>query len=571
MTIPRTQYSPGGPSPQDYGLPAEGEIAAWAAEWFPEYQGGESPPSLQPVDLLRKSYGLPLPPSAGAPSGGAPPSPGIRYDYQTPAPATPPEVPGTVEPVAAWYGTEQSIAEDIFSASPATPPAVPGVGFSPRVIPLGAELPPAVPAAAATADVVPAARSADPSLSRFVGTKSLAEIRGDFPILAEKVNGHDLVWLDNAATTQKPQAVIDRLSYFYGHENSNVHRGVHELADRSTNAYEEARLKIARFIGAPGEDTIVFVRGTTEGINLTAQSYVKPLLGPGDEIILTLLEHHANIVPWQIIAEETGARIRVAPIDQSGQIILSEYERLFSGRTRFVSIAQVSNALGTITPAAEMIQIAHAHGVPILVDGAQSISHIPVNVSALDADFFVFSGHKIFGPTGIGALYGKSALLEAARPYQGGGNMIADVTFERTLYQKAPAKFEAGTGNIADAVGLGAALDYVSAIGIENIAAWEHELIQYGIQELTKIPGLHIVGRAAQKTSVLSFVLDGHSNEEVGKFLNRKGIAVRAGHHCAQPVHRFYGLEGTVRPSLAFYNSFGDIDQLAAALREITG
>jgi cysteine desulfurase/selenocysteine lyase len=416
----------------------------------------------------------------------------------------------------------------------------------------------------------PAVR-ADPSLSRLIGTKRLAAIRADFPILAEKVNGHDLVWLDNAATTQKSQAVIDRLAYFYQHENSNIHRGVHELADRSTNAYEEARLKVARFIGAHQADDIVFVRGTTEGINLTAQSYVKPLLRPGDEIILTLLEHHANIVPWQIIAAETGARIRAAPVDQRGQIILSEYEGLFSGRTRFVSIAQVSNALGTITPTAEMIQIAHAHGVRVLVDGAQSIAHIPVNVSALDADFFVFSGHKIFGPTGIGALYGKSALLETARPWQGGGNMIADVTFERTLYQKAPAKFEAGTGNIADAVGLGAALDYVSAIGIENIAAWDHELVQYGIRELTKIPGLRLLGAAAQKTSVLSFVLEGHGNDEVGKFLNRRGIAVRAGHHCAQPVHRFFGLEGTVRPSLAFYNSFGDIDALAAALREIAG
>jgi cysteine desulfurase/selenocysteine lyase len=442
-----------------------------------------------------------------------------------------------------------------------------GAVFSPRVIPLsgetprygGLEFPHTAPSAG------------DPSLSRLVGAKSLSAIREDFPILSEKVNGHDLIWLDNAATTQRPQAVIDRLSYYYRHENSNVHQGVHELADRSTNAYEEARLKIARFIGAPQADNIVFVRGTTEGINLVAQAYVKPLLRPGDEIILTLLEHHANIVPWQLIAAETGAFIRVAPIDQRGQIILPEYAKLFSRRTRFVSLAHVSNALGTIAPVAEMIQIAHSQGVPALIDGAQSVSHLPVNISALDADFFVFSGHKIFGPTGIGALYGKSVLLEAARPWQGGGNMIADVTFERTLYQKAPAKFEAGTGNIADAVGLGAALDYVSALGIENIAAWEHELLQYGIQELAKVPGLRLVGTAAQKASVLSFVLPGRDNEEVGKFLNAKGIAVRAGHHCAQPVLRFFGLEGTVRPSLAFYNTFGEIDQLAAALKEIAG
>jgi cysteine desulfurase/selenocysteine lyase len=416
-----------------------------------------------------------------------------------------------------------------------------------------------------------AAGPADQSLSRRIGSKSLAAIRADFPILAEKVNGHDLVWLDNAATTQKPQAVIDRLVFFYRHENSNVHRGVHELADRSTNAYEDARQKIARFIGAPSADNIVFVRGTTEGINLVAQAYVKPLLRPGDEIILTMLEHHANIVPWQIIAAETGALIRVAPIDGSGQIILSEYEKLFSGRTRFVSFTQVSNALGTITPAAEMIGIAHANRVPVLVDGAQAVSHMPVNISALDADFFVFSGHKIFGPTGIGVVYGKSALLEAARPWQGGGNMISDVTFERTFYQAPPAKFEAGTGNIADAVGLGAALDYVSALGMENIAAWEHELVRYGMQELAKIPGLRLVGTAAQKTSVLSFVFPGRDNGELAKFLNGRGIAVRAGHHCAQPGLRFFGLEGTVRPSLAFYNTFGEIDKLAAALREIAG
>jgi cysteine desulfurase/selenocysteine lyase len=443
----------------------------------------------------------------------------------------------------------------------AAPPASLPAAVSPVVLPQGAPVPVPAPPSAAGA--------ADPSLGRYIGPKSLAEIRADFPILAERVNGRELVWLDNAATTQKPQAVIDRLAHFYRRENSNVHRGVHELADRSTNAYEEARLKVARFIGAPSADNIVFVRGTTEGINLAAHSYVKPLLRPGDEIILTMLEHHANIVPWQIIAAETGALIRAAPIDETGQIILSEYGRLFSGRTRFVSLTQVSNALGTIAPAAEMIRIAHDRGVPVLVDGAQAVSHFPVHVGALDADFFVFSGHKIFGPTGIGALYGKSALLEAARPYQGGGNMIADVTFERTLYQGPPAKFEAGTGNIADAVGLGAALDYVSALGMENIAAWEQELTRYGTEELAKIPGLRLVGTAAHKAGVLSFVLPGRNNEEVGKRLNAQGIAVRTGHHCAQPGLRFFGLEGTVRPSLAFYNTPGDIDKLVAALREI--
>jgi cysteine desulfurase/selenocysteine lyase len=441
--------------------------------------------------------------------------------------------------------------------------------FAPKVIPVGVESPWGGPELSfATPSVV---FPADQSSSRRVGTKSLAAIREDFPILAEKVNGRELVWLDNAATTQKPRAVIERLKYFYEHENSNVHRGAHELAARATDAMEEARKKAARFIGAPSPENIVFVRGTTEGINLAAQAYVKQFLKPGDEIVLTMLEHHANIVPWQLIAEESGALIRAAPIDQSGQIILSEYERLFNGRTRFAAVSQVSNALGTITPAAELARIAHAHGVRILIDGAQAVSHMPVNVAALDADFYVFSGHKIFGPTGIGVLYGKGDVLEAARPYQGGGNMIADVSFERTVYQGAPAKFEAGTGNIAGAVGLGAALDYVDALGMANIAAWEHELVEYGTRELAKISGLRLVGTAADKASVLSFVLDRYGNEEVGKFLNSKGIAVRAGHHCAQPVHRFFGLEGTVRPSVAFYNTFEEIDKLSAALRELTG
>jgi cysteine desulfurase/selenocysteine lyase len=404
---------------------------------------------------------------------------------------------------------------------------------------------------------------------RYLGGKSIEVLRSDFPILSEKVHGKDLIWFDNAATTQKPQAVIDRLAYYYRHENSNVHRGVHELAERSTGAYEEAREKVARFLGAPSAKNIVFVRGTTEGINLAARSYVKPLLRDGDEIILTLLEHHANIVPWQLIAEETGARIRVAPVDRTGQIILGEYAALFSSRTRFVSLTQVSNALGTITPAAEMIGIAHARGVRVLVDGAQSLPHMPVHVGALDADFFVFSGHKIFGPTGIGALYGKSDVLEAALPYQGGGNMIADVTFERTVYQGPPEKFEAGTGNIAGAAGLGAALDYAGAIGMENIAAWEQELLRYAAGELEKIPGLHLVGTAAEKAGILSFVLEGFSLAEVGKYLDSKGIAVRSGHHCAQPIHRFFGLEGTVRPSLAFYNTPEEVDVLVRSLYEL--
>jgi len=421
------------------------------------------------------------------------------------------------------------------------------------------------------ADDAPASVGELSKTSQFdTGGFDVNRVRGDFPILNEKVaGGKPLVWLDNGATTQKPNAVIDRISYFYRHENSNVHRGAHELAARATDAYEAARETTAKFLGAPSKDNIVFVRGTTEGINLAAQSYVKPLLSPGDEIILTILEHHANIVPWQMIAQETGALLRVAPVDDTGQIILPEYLKLFCRRTKFVSVTHVSNALGTITPVREMIQIAHANGVRILVDGAQSVAHTPLNVTELDADFFVFSGHKIFGPTGIGALYGKADALEEAKPYQGGGNMIKDVTFERTVYNDPPVKFEAGTGNIADAVGLGAALDYVSGIGIANISAYEHALLNYATGELKKINGLHLIGTAAEKASVLSFVLDNASVEQVGKHLASRGIAVRAGHHCAQPILRRFGLEATVRPTIAFYNTAEEIDKLVYAVKEI--
>ena len=402
-----------------------------------------------------------------------------------------------------------------------------------------------------------------------VGTKTLEQIRQDFPILQEKVNGNPLIWLDNGATTQRPRQVIDRLSYYYSHENSNVHRGAHTLAAKSTDAYEKARQTVADFIGAPSKDNIVFVRGTTEGINLIAHSYVKPLLQPGDEIIVSLLEHHANIVPWQLVAEETGAVIKVIPVDKSGQLILSEYEKLFTKRTKFVSVTHVSNVLGTITPVAELITIAHSHGVRILIDGAQSVAHIPVNVTALDADWFVFSGHKIYAPTGIGAVYGKKEVLEQARPYHGGGNMIKDVTFERTVYNPAPNKFEAGTGSIADAVGLGAALEYLNGIGMAAVSKYEHELVTYGMKELGKINGLHLIGTAANKSSALSFVLDGVSNDAVGQKLDQNGIAVRVGHHCAQPILRHYGLESVVRPTLALYNSFEDIDTLVKVLRSL--
>ncbi len=400
-----------------------------------------------------------------------------------------------------------------------------------------------------------------------IGSKTLTQIRDDFPILSEKINGRQLVWLDNGATTQKPRAVIDRISYFYEHENSNVHRGAHALAARSTDAYENARNIVKDFIGAGSSEEIVFVRGTTEAINLVANSYVKPTLNPGDEIIVSILEHHANIVPWQLIAEKTGAVLKVIPCDETGQLILSEYEKLFTSRTKFVATTHVSNVLGTVTPIEELIAIAHRHGVRILIDGAQSIAHIPVNVSALDADFFVFSGHKVFAPTGIGVVYGKKELLDAAEPYHGGGNMIADVTFERTIYNALPNKFEAGTGSIADAVGLGAALSYLSEIGMPGVHRWERELLQYALREMATLRGVTTIGTAINKASAFAFKVDGYSDEEVGKRLNEFGIAVRTGHHCAQPVLRRFGYESVVRPTLALYNSPDDIDALVKALK----
>jgi cysteine desulfurase/selenocysteine lyase len=391
-------------------------------------------------------------------------------------------------------------------------------------------------------------------------------IRRDFPILEEGVHGRPLIWLDNAATTQKPNAVIDRISDFYRHENSNIHRAAHELAARATDAYESAREKSRRFLNASSTREIIFVRGATEGINLIAQAWGRRNVREGDEIVITWLEHHANIVPWQMLCSEKGARLRVAPVNDRGEIILEEYEKLLGPRTRMVSLSQVSNALGTITPAREMVEIAHRYGARVLVDGAQAVSHMPVDVQTLDCDFYVFSGHKVFGPTGIGVVYGKLDVLEAMPPWQGGGNMIADVTFEKTTYQASPARFEAGTGNIADAVGLGAAIDYVSEIGMENIAAYEHDLLNYGTAKLLTVPGLRLIGTAREKAGVMSFVLDDVRTEDVGVALNQEGIAVRSGHHCAQPILRRMGVESTVRPSLAFYNTCEDIDALVAVL-----
>jgi cysteine desulfurase/selenocysteine lyase len=391
-------------------------------------------------------------------------------------------------------------------------------------------------------------------------------LKRDFPILRERVNGRPLVWLDNAATTQKPQSVIDRLKYFYEHENSNVHRAAHELAARATDAYESAREKVRRFLNASSAREILFVRGATEGINLVAQSWGRQNIQKDDEIVITWLEHHANIVPWQMLCSEKGARLRVAPVDSTGQVLLDEYEKLLGPKTRLVSFPHVSNALGVVTPAPEIIEAAHRYGAKVLLDGAQSVSHMRVDVQAFDCDFFVFSGHKVFAPTGIGVVYGKSEVLEHMQPWQGGGNMIQDVTFEKTIYQPPPQRFEAGTGNIADAVGLGAAIDYLDRVGMANITRHEHALLVYATEELLRIPGLRIIGTAREKAGVISFVMDGFRTEEIGDYLNRNGIAVRSGHHCAQPILRRFGLESTVRASLALYNTFEDIDALIRAL-----
>ena len=394
-------------------------------------------------------------------------------------------------------------------------------------------------------------------------------IRRDFPILRERVNGKPLVWFDNAATTQKPQVVIDRLKHFYEHENSNIHRAAHELAARATDAYEGARETVRRFIGAASTEEIVFVRGTTEAINLVAKSWGAANIGAGDEIVVSHLEHHANIVPWQQLCAATGARLRVIPVDDTGQVLLADYAKLLNDRTKLVAVTQVSNALGTVVPVREIVALARRAGACTLVDGAQSVSHMRVDVRALDADFFVFSGHKIFGPTGIGALYGRKSVLDAMPPWQGGGNMIADVTFDRTIYHGPPARFEAGTGNIADAVGLGAALEYVERIGIENIGAYEHALLDYATQRMAPIAGVRLVGTARDKASVLSFVLAGYTTQEVGEALNEEGIAVRTGHHCAQPILRRFGLETTVRPSLAFYNTCEEVDRMVDVVRRL--
>ncbi len=579
------------------------ELAALATQLFATSirPGPDSPPSATPVAPRGSVPDVTTATSAGAAAAGAG-HPGVPAEFApvpdvyVPAPTSPePELPPGVVPPAPRGNAASPIAPIGGLAAFAVPttgivPTVPGV--------LAGSAPVAPPAPRGSAPVWPGTVPDVPDLG-WAGTPAPSDdaagyyflkpapaepvpvvpddhaifdvnaIRADFPILRETVNGKPLIWFDNAATTQKPQSVIDRLAYFYAHENSNIHRAAHELAARATDAYEDARQAVRRFIGAAKSEEIIFVRGTTEAINLVAYAWGGKHLGPGDEIVITHLEHHANIVPWQLISQQTGAVLKVAPVDDAGNLLLSEFEDLLGPRTKLVAATQVSNALGTVTPVKTIVELGHRYGARVLIDGAQSIPHIPIDVAETGADFFVFSGHKIYGPTGIGALYGREDALAETPPWQGGGNMIADVTLERSLYQGPPNKFEAGTGNIADAVGLGEALRYVERVGIERIAAYEHALLEYATPRLAAIPGVRLVGTAQEKASVLSFVLAGHEPLEVGKALNAEGIAVRAGHHCAQPILRRLGLKATVRPSFAFYNTFDEIDVFLDAVRRI--
>ena len=395
------------------------------------------------------------------------------------------------------------------------------------------------------------------------------KVRGDFPVLKQKVHGKPLVYLDNAATSQKPLAVIEAIRKFYEVDCANIHRGVHELSQRSTAAYEQTRVKVKQFLNARTKNELIFVRGTTEGINLVASSWGRKCVKSGDEIVVSGMEHHSNIVPWQILCEEKGAKLRVIPIDDRGELLMEEYEKLLGPRTRMVAVAHVSNALGTVNPVREIIEMAHKAGALALIDGAQAAPHMKVDVQALDADFYAFSGHKLFGPTGVGVLYGKSKLLNAMPPYQGGGDMIRTVTFEKTTYNDLPYKFEAGTPNIAGGIGLGAAVDYVNRIGLDQIGAYEHELLAYGTEALSQIGGLRLIGTARQKAAVLSFVMEGIHPHDIGTVLDRMGIAVRTGHHCAQPVMDRFGVPATTRASLAFYNTTAEIDALAAGLTKV--
>ena len=400
-------------------------------------------------------------------------------------------------------------------------------------------------------------------------TFNVNKIRNDFPILKQQVNGCPLVYLDNGATSQKPQSVIDAIVNYYSTTNSNVHRGVHTMSQQATDGYEGARAKVRQFINASDDREIIFTRNTTEGINLVAHSYGRQNIGPGDDIIVSNMEHHSNIVPWQMLCEEKGANLRVVPIDDAGELLVDEYEKMLSSRTKLVSITHVSNALGTILPAAQIARMAHAHGAPILFDGAQAVPHMPVDVQELDCDFYVFSGHKLFGPTGIGILYGKAEYLEAMPPFLGGGEMIKSVTFEKTIYNDLPYKFEGGTPDIAGAIGLGAAIDYVNDLGFDQITAHEDELLRYGTDALSTIEGLKIIGTAEHKAGIISFVMDMAHPHDIGTILDEQGIAIRTGHHCAQPVMARFQIPATSRASMAFYNTKEDIDALVKGIDRV--
>jgi cysteine desulfurase/selenocysteine lyase len=394
-------------------------------------------------------------------------------------------------------------------------------------------------------------------------------VRQDFPILRRQVYGRPLVYLDNAATTQKPQAVLDAITHYYTHANANVHRGVHHLSEIATDAYEGARGKVRRFFNARSDREIVFTRNATEGINLVAVAFARPRLEAGDEVLISAMEHHSNIVPWQLVCAERGARLRVAPIDDRGELVLEEFERLLGERTRIVAMTHMSNALGTVNPVEEIVRVAHGRGVPVLIDGSQAAYHMPVDVQALGADFYVATGHKLYGPTGIGILYGREPLLESMPPFLGGGDMIASVTFERSTWNELPYKFEAGTPNIEGAVGLGAAVDYIQAIGLDTIQRHEQELLAYGTALLASVPGVRIIGTAARKASILSFVMENIHPHDIGTIVDREGVAIRTGHHCAQPVMERFRIPATARASLAMYNTREELDALAAALARV--
>ncbi|MEX1129644.1 MAG: cysteine desulfurase [Vicinamibacterales bacterium] len=405
--------------------------------------------------------------------------------------------------------------------------------------------------------------------SGLTGGFDVQRIRADFPILRRQVHGHPLVYLDNAATTQKPQAVLDALTRYYTEQNANVHRGVHLLSEIATQAYDGARSTVRRFFNAASDREIIFTRNATESINLVAQAFARPTLQAGDEVLISAMEHHSNIVPWQLVCAERGAHLRVAPIDDRGELILEEFERRLGDRTRLVAITHMSNALGTVNPVADIIRLAHARGVPVLIDGSQAAYHMPVDVQALGADFYAATGHKLYGPTGIGILYGRAALLEAMPPFLGGGDMIASVTFEKSTWNVLPYKFEAGTPHIEGAIGLGAAIDYIQSVGLEAASAHEQALLTYGTEMLESIPGVRMIGTARRKASILSFVMEDVHPHDIGTIVDREGVAIRTGHHCAQPVMERFGVPATARASLAMYNTRGELDALGAALRKV--